>query len=94
MRANYNSRAASCTEKCTQNTSYPPLIEIAAELWFAITLHTQQYNDFMLLCVTSFGLDSRLIGVGESCSQRTWTNKGCTSARIKEKELRRRQNSS
>lgn len=64
MRANYNSRAASCTEKCTQNTSYPPLIEVAAELWFPKTLHTQQYNDFLLLCVTSFGLDSRLIGGG------------------------------
>jgi len=63
-------------------------------VWFAKTLHALHYNDFFLLGVTPSAWIAGESGVGGSCSQRVWTDKGCASALIKGKELGRLQNSS
>src|ERR1035437_452781 len=44
-------------------------------LWFAKTLHAPHYNDFFLLGVTPSAWIAGESGVGESCSQRVWTDK-------------------
>src|ERR1035437_7300794 len=47
----------------------------ASGLWFAKTLHAPHYNDFFLLGVTPSAWIAGESGVGESCSQRVWTDK-------------------